>query len=678
MTESRNLVTVSDEKCRKLLKTFPCFASLTDEQSKELASMMVEVCCQSKQVIVKENDLIDSVYIIVEGTAEVTRSSEHRKKIVQVPVASLSAGEGIGLHDTGFYSKTGRRTATVTSVNNMILLQLDVKDLYQFLKRNQLESSMYNASLQMLRMRFIKQSLPFAKISDERLQWLADKVEEMSVPSGTIIFKQGEKGDKCYLIRKGQVEIVHESEGGVPHQLAILQPPVLFGEATLITHEPRNATARAVEDTELLMLKHEYLSELIESEQNVASMFMTLMVDRSRPIRNSAVTVHQRSSADGQQITILKNPETNSYFKLSKEGHFIWKQLDGNHTLQDITLGLAERFDVFAPDVVAALISKLTRSGFVENVELNDNVALEKQPLWVRMMVKIQRMMDKRIAFGDADPWVTKVYNRFVRHLLTRKAQVVLVSIMLLGLISFITNTSHVLEFFGKKHISLLLLLGLVPLSLAELLLHELGHAFAVKACGREVHYIGVGWSFSGPVAFTDTSDMWLATRKPRILVNLAGVYVDILIAGAAALSIWFIPNPYVQGMLWLFSLYTYIGGFRMLSPLQEMDGYYALMDWVEKNKLRQSAVLWLVKNFPKSLRSPKLFKEHKAEVTYWLACIVFLILVSILTLVVQKFVLAILGMQSSNPYISLLLPFLVVIFSSLGIIADIRNQKEE
>jgi hypothetical protein len=161
------------------------------------------------------------------------------------------------------------------------------------------------------------------------------------------------------------------------------------------------------------------------------------------------------------------------------------------------------------------------------------------------------------------------------------------------------------------------------------------------------------------------------------MLVNLAGIYVDMIVAGLAALFITVIANPYAQGMLWLFALYTYIGGIRMLSPLQEMDGYYVLMDWVEKNRLRQAAVIWLVKIFPQSIRKPQLFRQHWPEISYWIACIIFLILISLLTLTVQAFVFNVLDIHS-NPYISLILPLLVVIFSSVSIIADIRNQTEE
>lgn len=662
---------------QELIKSFPCFSSLSVKQSEELSALMFEYRYLPGEKIVVENDLVDSIYIIINGQAEVSHEVKYHKRRKQVPIAVLETGEAIGLNDTGFYSTTGKRTATVIALTDVWLLRLDIKDLYQFLNNNGLESTMYAASLEMLRMRFIKQSLPFAKLSHERLKWLASQVKEMIVPAGTIIFRQGEKGDKCYLIRSGKVGITTKDEEGHERHLALLKPPVIFGEATLITRTLRNATAVAQEECDLLVLDQEQLSELIESEENVASMFMNLMVDRSLPIQNPLVTMHHRKAADGQELTILKNPVNGSYFKLSQEGAFIWQYLNGKHTMQEITLALAEEYKVFAPNVVAAMISKLTQSGFIHNVEINQSMQTHSVPIWVKIIISVRKLLEIRFAFGDADRWITKIYNKYVRFLFTRLGLILLAILAISGFVSFITNTEDVLLFFKFKHVSLLLLLTLIPFSLGEALLHELGHAFAVKAFGREVHYIGVGWYWFSPIAFTDTSDMWLSARKPRMLVNLAGIYVDILIAGLSSLLIVVTPNAYIQAMLWSFALYTYIGAFRMLSPLQEMDGYYVLMDWVEKNHLRQAAVLWLVKKFPQSLRQPHLFREHWPEIAYWLACIIFLICVTILTFLVQNFVFIIMGI-TSNQYFNFILPFLVLLFSSFSILADIRNQAEE
>lgn len=666
-------ISISDRV--KYIEYFPCFITLTEALKKELASLMQVLKVPPQTVIVKENELVDSVFIIASGEAEVTKEQKKFKRVTQVPVAILSKGEAIGLNDTGFYSSTGKRTATVASLSSMFLLKLDLEALHKFLKKNHLENAMYEASLQMLRIAFIKQCLPFSKLSHVRLQWLSSHVQEMKAKKGTVLFEQGDEGKKCYLIRSGQVEIYSKTKDEKKHHYALLKSPTLFGEATLITRSKRNASAEIVEDSDLLVLSHENLSELIETESNVAQMFMNLMIDRSKPLKNPDVTMHHRTTADGEDITILKNPENDSYFKLSKEGLFIWNELNGNHTLRDITLNFSNEFNAFAPDVVAALIYKLSKSNFIKNLKIDDELQLAIQPLWIYLMLKIQKILESRIAFGDSDSWITRMYHGFIKYFFTKTAHIFFAILMVLGFFSFVVSTDDVLLFFSVEHASLLLLLILIPFSIAELFLHELGHAFTVKSFDRKVHYIGIGWNWFSPIAFTDTTDMWLSDRASRMWVNFAGVYVDILIAGMASLLIWVVPNLYIQGMLWLFALYTYISAFRMLSPLQEMDGYFLLMDWVEKNRLRQTAVVWLIKKFPKCLKNPKLFRENWPEVSFWIAVLIFLILVTIITLAVQHFVFRVLGIEPSNPYSSLIIPFLVVLVSCVSVIAEIKNQ---
>ena len=659
-----------------LLRRLPCFSTFTDAQLTELLGLGTEISVAQDQVIVNENDLVDSIYIILAGRAEVKRETNHHRRQLSVLVAVMEEGDSIGLNDSGFYSSSGKRTATVIAVTDMTLLRFDMQNLDSFLTKNQLANAMHAAAVQMLRVRFIKQSMSFSKLSHERLCWLADQVEERIVAAGTVIFEQGSMGQECYLIESGQVDICMSDETG-QRLIASLKPPTLFGEAALISQLPRNASATAVLETRLLVLKHEHLSTLIENESNVADMLMTLSVDRSRPLRNPQVTQHIRTTADQQEMTILKNPANGNYFKLSSEGNYVWQQLNGEQTLREITLKLMDAFNIFAPDLVARLIAKLHRLGFVENIDVVKYEENHATPLWARCFNKVRNILEFRVAIGDADPWLTWIYNKFIWCFFTKPGKWLIALLIIIGIGCFAFNTKEILLFFHYRHVSLLLIVALLPLSLIDVVLHELGHAFAVKACGREVHYIGIGWYWFGPIAFTDTSDAWLASRKDRIWINFAGIVVDLMLAGCAGIGLMITTNAYIGALLWLFALYTYVGAFRMLSPLQEMDGYYILMDWVEKNRLRHWAVLWLIKEFPLCVKNPRLFKEYKAETAYWLACFAYLLAVSVLTLTVLNFVFSIIG-RAVNPYISMMIPFLVVVFSCLSIIADIKNQKED
>lgn len=47
---------------------------------------------------------------------------------------------------------------------------------------------------------------------------------------------------------------------------------------------------------------------------------------------------------------------------------------------------------------------------------------------------------------------------------------------------------------------------------------------------------MGIGWYWFGPVAYVDTSDMWLEGRWPRIAVSIAGPYANLVLGGLAAL----------------------------------------------------------------------------------------------------------------------------------------------
>ena len=57
---------------------------------------------------------------------------------------------------------------------------------------------------------------------------------------GDVVFAEGDKGDKMYVIRSGEVEILRDG-----HVVETLAPGGIFGEMALIDGSPRAATARA-------------------------------------------------------------------------------------------------------------------------------------------------------------------------------------------------------------------------------------------------------------------------------------------------------------------------------------------------------------------------------------------------------------------------------------------------
>jgi trk system potassium uptake protein TrkA len=88
-----------------------------------------------------------------------------------------------------------------------------------------------------------------AGVSSEDLAGLATGARFEKWRRGEVIFTMGQQGDKFYVLRRGAIET--ESPGGLRSRL---RPPAHFGEMSALTGEPRTQTARAVEDSELLVV----------------------------------------------------------------------------------------------------------------------------------------------------------------------------------------------------------------------------------------------------------------------------------------------------------------------------------------------------------------------------------------------------------------------------------------
>lgn len=117
---------------KALVRKQPIFAQLTDEELEELAGLWVEKRVSAGETIVTEGDTVDKVFLIISGKADVKQLKIIDKMTVAESVATLSGGDAIGLNETGFFSLSGKRTATVIALTDMELLSLNIAEFHGF------------------------------------------------------------------------------------------------------------------------------------------------------------------------------------------------------------------------------------------------------------------------------------------------------------------------------------------------------------------------------------------------------------------------------------------------------------------------------------------------------------------------------------------------------------------
>jgi signal transduction histidine kinase len=124
---------------------------------------------------------------------------------------------------------------------------------------------------------FLRKVPLFSNLSYEDLERLCQMIETIDLKAGEILFEEGSQGDKAYIIREGELEILKVS-GSRNMLLAVRGPGDVIGEMALVEKKPRMATVKARDVSRLLSIKHEQLERLIKSSPSAAeSMFYTIM-----------------------------------------------------------------------------------------------------------------------------------------------------------------------------------------------------------------------------------------------------------------------------------------------------------------------------------------------------------------------------------------------------------------
>src|SRR5215218_7480010 len=109
-------------------------------------------------------------------------------------------------------------------------------------------------------------------------------IAQVAVPRnwdrGQVVFREGDTGDTCYLLRSGAVVLTREHQDGRMVALAELRAGSLFGELAMFRGETRSATAEAIEPTSAVALLAGDVQRLIRRNPNLALKLLATLAER--------------------------------------------------------------------------------------------------------------------------------------------------------------------------------------------------------------------------------------------------------------------------------------------------------------------------------------------------------------------------------------------------------------
>ena len=110
----------------------------------------------------------------------------------------------------------------------------------------------------------------FKDLDDSEIGEIAAICKEEKFNSGEYIFKEGEAGNRLYLIVEGDVRISRDVPGSGEEALAVLKPGALFGEMSVFDRSDRSTHAISNGGTKLLTITRPDFEMLLDFNREIA------------------------------------------------------------------------------------------------------------------------------------------------------------------------------------------------------------------------------------------------------------------------------------------------------------------------------------------------------------------------------------------------------------------------
>src|SRR5215213_9796578 len=122
----------------------------------------------------------------------------------------------------------------------------------------------------------------FSSLNERDLAQLAQVAVPRTYEAGEAVFREGDSGDTCYVVREGAVRVTRRHSDGRVITLAELRPGSIFGELAMFGSEVRSASVEALEPTRALAILAGDMRRIMVQHPEIAVKMLEGLADRLR------------------------------------------------------------------------------------------------------------------------------------------------------------------------------------------------------------------------------------------------------------------------------------------------------------------------------------------------------------------------------------------------------------